>query len=214
MESKEWNQLVNHKRKIGGRYETDILAEKVLSGEENPFEGLTVSKRKCYRTKSHKKGRSLPESNRIEEREAIDLFDRHDIFLDYQIPLRERKGEYPPDSEPEGRGKIDLLMELNGALYFIELKREDSQESLLRAILEIETYYRTADHELLRKCFERKGLPIKKAILLFDHQECRPYQECLSRDLPHVHKLLKEWEIEIFTIHNTSDRPKRIQVCE
>ncbi len=212
MGPEKWKQIVNHKRKIKGQYETDLLAKKILSGEENPLKDVKRSKRKCYRTKSHKKGRPLPNSNRIEEREAIELFNNQDILLDYQVPLRERKGEYPADSEPESRGKVDLLMELDGALYLTELKREDSSESLLRAILEIETYYRTVDRELLGKCFGREGLPVKKAILLFVHPECRPYREWLSKDLPWVHKLLETWRIEVFTIHSTLEYPKKAQI--
>lgn len=182
------------------------MAEQILKGEIEPFEGVTQSRRKDYPTVSHVRSGPIPEnkSNRKEEKEAICMFKKfEDRILDYQIPLRERKEEYAPDGGPTSRGKIDLLMKLDGVLYLTELKRKDSPESLLRAGLEIETYCRMVDEEQLKDQYGCGALPLKTAVLLHRNGACRPYQEWMNEtDFPHVHELLRMWGIQVFTVED------------
>lgn len=196
---------VKRKGKTDGCYKTDLLAMDILDGTKDPFENVTPSKRKDYRMATHVRSNfpPYPNSNRKEEIEAIHMFaELKECVLDYQVPLTERKGEYTPGDKPKGRGDIDLLLKLDGALYLTELKGKSCpKESLLRAVLEIETYYRMVDKDLLKAQYGCADLPLKKAILLHKDDSCRPYQEWLNKkDFPHVHKLLSKWKIQVFTV--------------
>jgi hypothetical protein len=68
--------------------------------------------------------------------------------IDYQVSL---KGH-----QDDGAGKIDLLTYYSRIMYIIEFKREDNQESLLRAVLEAYTYYKQVDIERLKSEYSNK----------------------------------------------------------
>jgi hypothetical protein len=60
-------------------------------------------------------------------------------FVDYEVPLNEKRND--------GYGKIDLLAYKNGAVKLVELKInkkgvKQTDETLIRALLEIYTYYK------------------------------------------------------------------------
>lgn len=72
---------------------------------------------------------------------AIALFNSQDFFcvgkiFDYEVPLNENISD--------GFGKIDIVTEDNDQIRLIELKisKEENDETLLRALLEIYTYYK------------------------------------------------------------------------
>ena len=73
-------------------------------------------------------------------------------ILDYQVPLKNKETD-------KGIGKIDLLSVIKetkskpGRIYFLELKRDSSDETLLRCILEAYTYSKIVDREKLCKDF-------------------------------------------------------------
>lgn len=193
---------VNERGRSEGRFVTDRLAEQLLADPDTCLGEVTRSERKSYRVKSHKKDRDLPRSNREEEIVAIRLYKELDMVLDYQLPLRAGKSDR--------RGKIDLLMEWEGDLYLTELKREYSQETLLRAALEIETYYRMLDQELLLREWPPRRRAVGKAVLLFENPSCRAYWEWLHpEEFPHVHRLLEAWGIHIFTIKHHIEPPRQ-----
>lgn len=100
------------------------------------------------------------DSNREEEKIAMKLFDLSqnqgkvfDIIgkiIDYQTPLK--------DIQTDKAGKIDLLAynEEEKTLRILELKRPDSNETMLRCVLEAYTYLKVVDKAKLLKDF---GLP-------------------------------------------------------
>ncbi len=197
--------------KIDGRYETDCIAKRILKGDLDPFENVTPSKRKDYWTPTHVRPRDVPkfEGDCGEEIEGIIIFNQFkDCVLDYQVPLMEHKDEYDPGDKPKGRGNIDLLLKLDGVLYLTELKwKICPKESLLRAVLEIETYYRMVNEKLLKTQYGCDGLPLKKAILLHESDGCRPYQEWLKKeDYSHVHQLMSDWDIHMLTVEGLEER--------
>ncbi len=197
-------KIVNKRSRSEGRFVTDRLAERLLADPDTFLGEVTRSERKSYRVESHRKDRDIPQSNREEEIVAIRLYKELDMFLDYQVPLPAWKGD--------PRGNIDLLMEWDGVLYLTELKRESSQETLLRAALEIETYYRMVDRELLLREWPPRRREVGKAVLLFENVACRAYWEWLHpEEFPHVHRLLKEWGIQVFTIKSHIDPPRQAE---
>lgn len=50
------------------------------------------------------------------------------IVLDYQVPLKNRR--------EDKAGKVDLISLNEDNLYLLELKRQDSNETMLRCVLE------------------------------------------------------------------------------
>lgn len=105
-----------------------------------------------YQTKSHAKirteGVSTASDMREEERDAQTLYIASESplweigsILDYQVPLK--------NSKDDVAGKIDLLSLSNDGrqLYILELKKQKSQETLLRCILEAYTYFKTIKNQ-------------------------------------------------------------------
>ena len=154
----------------------------------------SITRRTSYWTESHNYQSSGIMTNRIEERIAVEIFRQRTFdtgeILDYQTPLKDKRGD--------NAGKIDLLMYDGIHLYFLELKRPDSQESMLRCILEGHTYFRIADHEKLLEDFE---LPpetlIKPAPLIFEGS----YQHGqLSDNRSNLLRLIGKIEQDIFIV--------------
>ncbi len=123
-----------------------------------------------YKTESHN-GQSTfnfenhPKGERREEEIAHAMYcqykDKPALFgkiLDYQVPLKNKKDD-------KGLGKIDLLSVADGPnpgskkIYFLELKKDNSKETLLRCILEAYTYSKIINKEKLCTDF---SLPLKK----------------------------------------------------
>lgn len=75
-------------------------------------------------------------------------------IVDFQIPLK--SPGLTNKSINAGLGKIDLVSIDNGVLYVIELKVSSSRETLLRAILEIITYYNIINRDDLRDDMSNK----------------------------------------------------------
>ena len=68
-------------------------------------------------------------------------------IIDYQTPLNNK--------QCDNAGKIDLLSVKDDKLYVLELKKEDSEETMLRCVLEGYTYLKTVD---LQKLISNFGL--------------------------------------------------------
>ena len=125
---------------------------------------IKVTRRDSYKTNSHNgisdfNFNKRPKGERREEKIAHAMYfqykDKPAVFgkiLDYQVPLKSTKDDI-------GLGKIDLLSAKNGSkprnkkIYFLELKKDNSKETLLRCILEAYTYSKTIDKQKLCKDF-------------------------------------------------------------
>jgi hypothetical protein len=90
-----------------------------------------------------------------------------DVFgkiLDYQVPLKGKRSDKA--------GKIDFVSEKGEEIWLVEIKREYSTESILRAILEVATYYHViADKEKFLADFHRSkhaADSIKKVVAIFE----------------------------------------------
>ena len=143
--------FINYK---GDTKDTEVPYTEVIAGYllENMslFDTIkTITRQNSYKVNSHEKRDVPSQTNRVEEAIAIDLYiKRRSVeyafgqIIDYQVPLKNVKGD--------NAGKIDLVsMTDNGqtkpTVYLLELKKPDSQESMLRCVLESYTYLKLLD---------------------------------------------------------------------
>ncbi|SHH31491.1 hypothetical protein SAMN02745221_02137 [Thermosyntropha lipolytica DSM 11003] len=153
-------------------------------------------------------------SNRIEDRIAIALFNASKNFgitfgelgeiIDYQIPLKKTQKDY-------GVGEIDLISKSKNSIWLIELKyykhkdKEANKETLLKAALEIATYYQWLDKDSFLKSYDDfKGYTqeqIKKAVLIFNENERdEEYLELMKGEMPFLKNLLKRLDVSVFDL--------------
>ena len=116
------------------------------------------------------------------------IFDKIGKIIDYQTPLK--------NVQTDDAGKIDLLAYNKNTkiLRILELKKSDSDETMLRCVLEAYTYLKIVDRDKLLKDF---GLPedaIVKAcpFVFFEGEQYKEIQE----DRKYLKELMKNLDIE------------------
>lgn len=84
------------------------------------------------------------EQKKSEKRQCKTLIDEHNSAMgelfDFQVPLKARKAEQTV-YKPEHKGELDLVARQDKAMVLIEYKIPNSTEPLLRAVLEVITYF-------------------------------------------------------------------------
>ena len=124
------------------------------------------------------KGTPKERTNREEEWFVLDMYygnlcmdketrEHFGKVLNYQIPLKNKASD-------KGVGKIDFVGVANGDLFLAEIKGKSSKESILKAILEVQTYYQMVNKEKLVSDFKKythdlchdEGKKIKKRIFI------------------------------------------------
>jgi hypothetical protein len=204
-----------------------IVAEQLLhSTKTDYFDNLKKSKRKTYAVASHNADKAYEsfnskESERKEEKFALQMYlaskeqehpfgELGEVF-DYQVPLKA--------SSKDRYGKIDLVSIQDNDLWLIELKLFDSKETLLRALLEIESYERILNHQDYRSSYKGIDLAnkkIRKAVLIGCHTmndvkvDAEKTGSTIMDDVRHlensaehmlaIQKLLEEYQIEVFVV--------------
>lgn len=175
---------------------THLLAKKIPA----------ISRSSSYKTTSHFPIQITDESNREEENFAKRLcglhIDKLGQIIDYQIPLK--------DVQKDGAGKIDLISfnKKDNTLYLIELKYKNNEETLLRASLEIFTYFHTVDQVKLKADygFTSSEIKVKPAVLLVTN--CNAYNELNDVNMgtrPKLKALALLMEISYFTLELYAD---------
>ena len=178
---------------------TEIIAEWLLNNIKLFDEIKPITREKNYKVKTHDGKIKNEKSNREEEIIAMKLFELSqnqgkvfDIIgkiIDYQTPLKNIRADKA--------GKIDLLAynEEEKILRILELKKPDSEETMLRCVLEAYTYLKVVDKDKLLKDF---GLPkntkIKACPFVFYGKE--QYKE-MQEDRKNLKDLIKELGIEV-----------------
>ena len=194
--------FVNYRGKTSDKerdYYTEIIAEWLLDNIELFNDIKMISRENSYKVDSHDGKNKDKDSNREEEKIAMKLFDlsqnQGKVFeiigkiIDYQTPLK--------DIQTDKAGKIDLLAynESKKTLRILELKKPDSEETMLRCVLEAYTYLKVVDKDKLLKDFGlQKNTKIKACPFVFYGKE--QYKE-MQEDRKNLKDLIKELGIEV-----------------
>ena len=177
--------------------ENELNSEKELKGID---EIVRVKNYKVDHAKKH-----LEETNRIEEHIVMQFYSDNgkvyikQIFgkiLDYQIPMKN-------SNEDKGIKAIDFINFKNNILYLSEIKAPNSKESLLKAILEIQTYYQIVCKSKLKKDFNiDEDVLIKKSIVIYSNTKAyKQFQNNI-----YIKKLIYLFEIEVIVLENNGVR--------
>ena len=178
---------------------TEIIAGWLLDNIELFDDIEMISRENSYKVDSHDGKIKNEKSEREEEIIAMKLFDSSqnqgkvfDIIgkiIDYQTPLKNVRGDKA--------GKIDLLAynEEEKTLRILELKKPDSEETMLRCVLEAYTYLKVVDKAKLLKDF---GLPKNTKIkacpfVFYDGEQYKEMQE----DRKNLKELIEKLDIEV-----------------
>ena len=181
---------------------TEIIAEWLLNNIKLFDEIKPITREKNYKVKTHDGKIKNEKSNREEEIIAMKLFELSqnqgkvfDIIgkiIDYQTPLKNIRADKA--------GKIDLLAynEEEKILRILELKRPNSDETMLRCVLEAYTYLKVVVKVKLLKDF---GLPedteIKAcAFVFYDGKQHKEMKE-IKDNRKNLGKLIGKLGIEV-----------------
>ena len=185
-------------------YYTEVVAEWILKNIYLFDYIKPITREKSYKVDSHDGKNKDNDSNREEEKIAMKLFDlsqnQGKVFdvigkiIDYQTPLK--------DIQTDKAGKIDLLAynenEEEKTLRILELKKPDSEETMLRCVLEAYTYLKVVDKDKLLKDF---GLPedteIKACPFVFYGKEQYKEMQAIKDDRENLGKLIEKLGIEV-----------------
>lgn len=180
-------------------YYTEVIARELLKPEKLVLlEKIKQINRPNYSVESHD-GQHNGDTNRAEEIFAMRLkgkkLEKLGFVVEYQVPLKEKR--------LDDAGKIDLVTSANKSAYIVELKYTGNKETLLRAILEIWTYYRQLNKANFLDSFEvlkqNETEDIKRAVLL--RAGCTAYEE--TKELtsrPALKRLVKALDVDIFLL--------------
>ncbi len=154
---------------------TEVIAEHLLNNL-SVLDGIEqITRKSSYKTSGHEWKPIDPTSTRKEEQIARSMMGHTYPYIgkiiDYQIPLK--------NSQNDTAGKIDLLSwnEKKKQAYVIEFKvpkadNKARQETLLRCILEIETYSRILNFKKLLDDFKLpEDTKLRKAVLVYQNSD-------------------------------------------
>jgi len=180
-------------------YYTEVISRELLKEKKFVLLGkIAQINRVNYNVDTHD-GKHNGNTNRAEEIFAMRLkgkkLEKLGFVIEYQVPLKEKRSD--------DAGKIDLVTSTNESIYIVELKYIGNKETLLRAILEIWTYYKQLNKVNFLKSFkllkQNKIEDIRKAVLL--SVDCNAYNEAkeLSKR-PKLKQLAKALDVDIFLL--------------
>ena len=182
---------------------TEVIAEWLIKNF-NLFDNIKkITRQSSYKVDTHNGKHNNQNSNRLEEIMAIEIFNQKSLnilgeVIDYQTPLK--------DKLEDEAGKIDIISydKDNKIVYLLELKREDSKETMLRCVLEIFTYSKTLDKDKFLEDFNLpKDTKIKASPLVFFNGS--QYKEMIEGDNKYLKDLIKKLEIELFYISKNNN---------
>lgn len=182
---------------------TEVIAEWLIKNF-NLFDNIKkITRQSSYKVDTHDGKHNNQNSNRLEEIMAIEIFNQKSLnilgeVIDYQTPLKDKLGDEA--------GKIDIISydKDNKIVYILELKREDSKETMLRCVLEIFTYSKTLDKDKFLEDFNLpKDTKIKASPLVFFNGS--QYKEMAGSDNKYLKELIKKLEIKLFYISKNNN---------
>lgn len=180
-------------------YYTEVVAEFLCNNISEYINGIPkITRETSYKTVGHD-GNFDINTPREEERIAMEMFlqskrgiryDYIGVIFDYQTPLKNKHSDKV--------GKIDLLSYDGNTLYILELKKPDSDESMLRCVLEGFTYMQTADKEKLLQDFKLPSNTVIKACPFVFKDKLQHRQ--MTENRPHLFRLMKLLDTEAYYI--------------
>lgn len=191
------NPVVNFRGKTEDtkRYFTEIISEWLIANKDL-LENITKIKReKGYKTESHTGEIKNPDSGRNEEIITKEMFNQSKDcemnvigkIIDYQTPLK--------NTLYDEVGKIDLLAYDGATVRILELKRPDSEETMLRCVLEGYTYLKTVDAAKLLVDFELPPRSVVKTCPLVAMDSAQ--HDEMQEDRPYLKQLMQILDIEV-----------------
>ncbi|WP_302273398.1 hypothetical protein [Brachyspira aalborgi] len=182
---------------------TEVIAEWLIKNF-NLFDNIKkITRQSSYKVDTHDGKHNNQNSNRLEEIMAIEIFNQKSLnilgkVLDYQTPLKNERDDKA--------GKIDIVSYNKDikTVYLLELKKEDNEETMLRCVLEIFTYYKTLDKDKFLEDFNLpKDTKIKASPLVFFNGS--QYKEMVEGDNKFLKQLMDKLDIEPFYITKNSN---------
>ncbi|MBR5485476.1 MAG: hypothetical protein IKV41_03090 [Oscillospiraceae bacterium] len=180
-------QFINYRGKTEDTDEhfSEVIAEFLCSCISEYTNGIdTLTRENSYKIDSHDGVIKDHDSCREEEMIAMKMFEQEYDFIgkiiDYQTPLKNKRSDEA--------GKIDLLAYDGKTLYILELKKPDSDETMLRCVLEGYTYWKTVDKAKLLKDFKLPAETVVKACP-FVFRNGRQHNE-MNEVRPHLKQLM------------------------
>lgn len=157
------------KTKDTHEYYTEVVSEEILNNLKQLKNISTITRNNSYKRDNHNEiyikrddDKEVQFAKRISGLEIPEL----GVIIDYQTPLKDSNND-------KGLGKIDLISynEENNTMYLVELKYQ-SDETMLRAMLESYTYFMTVDKTKLLKDYfagidiDIESVKVKPAVLM------------------------------------------------
>ena len=173
---------------------TEVVAEWLLNNIKLFYSIKKITRLSSYKVDTHD-GRHRSPTVVIYNQGSLNILGK---ILDYQTPLK--------DKQRDKAGKIDIVSYNKDVktVYLLELKIEDSKETMLRCILEIFTYLRILDTDKFLFDF---GLPkdtkIKASPLVFFNGS--QHKEMIGGDNKFLKQLMDKLDIEPFYITKNSN---------
>ena len=180
----------NGKTNDTNEYYTEVVADFLCNNISTYISGIPqITREASYKTAGHD-GAFDADTPREEEKIAMEMFKQSKTgvpydyignIIDYQTPLKNKRTDVA--------GKIDLLSYDGKTLYILELKKPDSEESMLRCVLEGFTYMQTVNKEKLLDSFSLpRDTIIKASPFVFRNKQ---QHEQMTEDRPYLFKLMQ-----------------------
>lgn len=121
-------------------------------------------------------------------------------MVNYQIPLKGKQNDKS--------GKIDFIAidDIRQVVNLCEIKNDLSNETLLRCVLEIATYYQQLDYISFKRYMLDKfcvDYPIMKVVVIF--KETKPYKDyCKLNSMPRLRKVIDLLSVKIVVLDSES----------
>ncbi|MDR1438762.1 MAG: hypothetical protein LBJ10_01725 [Clostridiales bacterium] len=191
---------------------TEIAAQAILDGIEHLENIKAITRSNTYNVPHIGKsttGRTSEESNQREKHIAMGMlhatYDHIGEILNYEVPLKDKRADLA--------GKIDLFAwdEASQSLSVLELKSPSCKETLLRAVLEVFTYWKTADHDKLKADFGKPSTAkLRKGILIFEGKASNPHREFMGLDdASPIKQLMGKLEVDVYVLTGEPPRVAR-----
>ena len=202
--------ILNYKGKSAeGDCYTEVVSQWLLSKTNSELEQLFLAGAEIFDEKKWSEkpihtteGIVFSEgSNRDEENIAKKIMLQGKIgdyaVVDYQVPVNRAYGSQ--------NGKVDLILSKDGETILGELKDADSEESFLRAVVEIATYHAKIEHnesinKRFKTCYSGVGNFVP-AVILFEGS--RPFSDYRNVEMPNTRTLAEKLGVKVIEIGPT-----------